>query len=643
MLFAAGMFQFATIRHHHRPAQERVNNGSEATFFAFHVSPSYNFSEDFHLYYVRAKRIAERGWTDSLLYSRPSERPNYAAPLQVAYGWLALATEGSPRRYAILIFATLAFGWGALALFARRWLPRDFHSGSILLAVLVTVLFEAWHFIVSEPRFNSFGVWPVFRALRMSTMSWTSPVLVASLIGIASLGFDRQRWRSTLFWIGLMLAALLCTDNWAFAMAWTACGLVAIGLVMTAVASRVRRGAWPLSALSTASGLMLLVAISFWGHEQLNASLSGDALLRGGVGVDWQQAAPRSNVISTHEWMLEHALAPALIVLALAVLARRRFRSSGQNEETLALASWNLLLSIALLALASLLALDFAMTRRGMETFLRNQIHWRVDYCLLFVATLAVCEGVRTSVWRLGVRGMSAWTAAVCASLLVLFAYHNYRIHSFVTNVAARDFFLTADAQGMKRWLEQFDREHDRYELATASLELNYLCAYWTDADLLLPSGFPYHNGASTEEIESRTLRLLRLFNASEKSWLRFTKPSGKRFQDLWLESRAAASGEAYTYHLLHRWAYYRHADEEERQGGVFRRRIGKALCESHDARAPSLPEVILVDEVSRSIGQPDLENYMLAHRSGSIEAWVRSDLRVTTLAGTGVGEEIRR
>jgi hypothetical protein len=36
-------------------------------------------------------------------------------------------------------------------------------------------------------------------------------------------------------------------------------------------------------------------------------------------------------------------------------------------------------------------------------------------------------------------------------------------------------------------------------------------------------------------------------------------------------------------------------------------------------------PDVILIDDVSRELGTPDLSAYELAFRSPSIEAWVKS------------------
>src|SRR5688572_7318738 len=66
-LFAFSYMQLGLVQFYHAPASKRVNNGSQPTFFAFHAEPYGVVSEDFHLYWLRSKRILNRGWQDSLL------------------------------------------------------------------------------------------------------------------------------------------------------------------------------------------------------------------------------------------------------------------------------------------------------------------------------------------------------------------------------------------------------------------------------------------------------------------------------------------------------------------------------------------------------------------------------------------------
>ncbi len=627
VLFAAGVLEFATLKWNHLPADQRINNGSAPTFFAFHIGPSYNFSEDFHLYYVRARRIERRGWTDSLLYSRPDEKPNYAAPFQVLLGRLALLTEGRPRRYALFMFATLAVAWSALYLAARSWLPREISTASILLAVLLTVLFEAVHLALLSPRFESYGQWPTFRALRMSTMGWTNPLLLAATIALASLIHNRQRWAIRLGALAFVFLLLLGSDNWAFAMAWFMAGLVAMGIGLRAVIAKLRLASRPQASWPVLVSLAALMLATLALHEQLNGSLTGDALLRGGFGAEWRQSRDiDTDVMPIREWVMQYAMLPLVVVLLLSIAGFRARSPRIAAPLRLAEITWAQCRWLALLPVATVLLLNLALRLRGMECFLRSQMVWRADYCLLFALVLVGAEWVRTSLPAMVPRLARSWPLLVAIALGSLFAYHSYRMHWFVAHTARRDFFLTADAQGLRPWLDAFDRQHDQYELATASVELNFLCAFWTNADLLLPSGFPYHHGGTNQEIQDRAIQLLRLYGATQESWLRFTHPTNERYQDLWTKSRVAASGRGYLYNLFHRWTYFMPPGEQE-WFEMGRMEIADALRDPPARADLPTPEIILVDDVSRALGQPDLAGYRLGHRSGSIEAWVRDDV----------------
>jgi hypothetical protein len=199
----------------------------------------------------------------------------------------------------------------------------------------------------------------------------------------------------------------------------------------------------------------------------------------------------------------------------------------------------------------------------------------------------------------------------------------------------------------LRPWLEEYERRHGKFELATASVELNYLAAYWTNADLLLPSGFPYHSAADNQEIRDRALQLLHLYGATTKSWGEFIRTTPGRFQEAWQTSRVKASGEGYLYHLYHRMTSYSapkktkwRLQEQARIRRSLQPPMAKDELESErvaESMPPARPDVIIVDEVSRALGQPDLACYDCAFRSGSIEAWVRRDANVaqsTTATG---------
>jgi hypothetical protein len=152
---------------------------------------------------------------------------------------------------------------------------------------------------------------------------------------------------------------------------------------------------------------------------------------------------------------------------------------------------------------------------------------------------------------------------------------------------------------------------------ATLNHEINYLLAYWTDADLLLPEGFPLHNGQSNESIEDRMASLLRLYRATPERWRDF--PVNKQADSTmsWRFSRLRAAREGYLYYLFHR------SGPRDHEGKVAR--IADKLARPVEPATPLLaPDMVVLDEVSRYLGEPDLRAYGLAWKAEDLAIWLR-------------------
>lgn len=668
-IFAAGFGQFALLNCFAAPAGERVNDGREPTFFAVHINPYYTLSEDFHLYVVRAKRILDRGWTDSPLASRPDERASYAAPVQAALGMIAAQTDGKPAPYTAFMVAVILAAWCGLFLAARRWSSATVSTRSILVAVLVTVLFESIGGLSN--RELEYAQWPVHRGLRLSTMAWTSPLVLAVSLAATSLLFDRRRSASTAIATGLMLVVLAGSDNWAFVTAFGTTGLVVAALLAMEVVSR-RRGQRLENTLKTIALLSAALAAVAAVHHVLGGAMTGDALVRGGMGRAWLSIpqppdAPEFwGVLRRYGWLLAAMFAVACL----------RVRVGGSRTEREATASVAFdrpaldrlrILSAGAIPIAAVLAIVPALFLFvGMEQYHAFQFIWRVEYCLLFAVALLASEFVKLALRHYAESPRTGRRWEVLATLLVvlpLLGYHNYRIYRFITRTAASEFFLTADEERLRDWLRSRPAEQTR-SLATASHELNYLCAYWTNADLLLPEGFPYHNAGSNDEIETRMADLLRLYRATPQDWTQFNLHLHSDDQWSWHESRLRSAREGYSYYLMHRahsirghtdpydWARSRCASEkgttalvaelrrrEDRSRKIAANvrhgtpiaavelvdRVARRLEEREDVPPPR-PDVIIVDEVSRALGEPDFRGYRRAFAHGTLEAWVRDD-----------------
>jgi hypothetical protein len=630
--FAFSYLQIALVSWYITPAKQRINDGQQPTFFAFHIEPYGVTSEDFHLYAVRAKRILERGWTDSPLTKKLESGQNFAAPLQALLGMIAVQTDGRPLPYSILMSCVFLFGWGTLFLAARRFLPVSVPTSTIVLAVMVAMLFEAVQYFFMTPAFSESLPWPIHRNMRMATLSWTTPLMLSAIIAVASLRFQPRQSKSAILWAGAVLVVLTGVDNWAFGLAWMAAALMFARLAIAQVHDcLLTRVVLPRSLQSLFWLAMILVG-SYGLNCILNRGVIDDVAMRSGLSADWLHPHQDGNVLwhIVHVWLIPTAALTVGLTVLLPLLDSFTVKSVGPatwlvRVNTGPISRWNIPL-IAVISTVAMICMTLILARRGMEPYLRFQLYWRVDPILLFCLMVALAESLRGWLSRLSVRWPRlayAWSPIAMMAIAALFAYHQYRIHWFVKNTIGHEYFLTADEEKLRPWVENFDRINPSgYTLATLSPELNYLSGYWTNADLSLPSGFPYHNLSTNEHIHRAIVDVLRLYNVSPETWVTFTDPKPIHFDDRWRVSRVEAAGLSLMYHLYHR-AFTLDSDSKPKWEMNEIQAIAQDLADPSDQKSLQ-PDIILIDDVSRALGEPDLTDYTLVFESGSIEVWRR-------------------
>ncbi len=663
LLFVAGILQFALLDRLAPPAAERVNNGDHATFFAVHINPYYIFSEDFHLYVVRAKRILDRGWTDSPLRHMPNERPNYSAPLQAGLMMLAVQTDGRPLPYSLFICGVLAVAWCTLYVAAARWLSPTFSPLTPLVAVLVTTLFGSIGTMLHSS--DDFGQWPAHRGLRMATLAWTNPLVVSVLLAATSLLFQRQRPTGRILFVATVLVILAAADTWAFLLSAACVGMVVglLGLVAVFGRKTVEGGVRPI--LAAGVGLSIAAALALAVSHATRGGFEGDVLARAGFGPAWRES--KFAVTGTRQFVREvrwRIVLLTAVVLAASTYPGFRIRLAHRCMRMRVRLAWPTparfyLAALTAIPIVAATLIVAALAQFGMDEYHAFQFVWRYDYMLLFCLVVVVSECLKTML-RTVVdnprRSTALELALTAAFILSLFVYHNVRIYQFVSRTAAHEFFLTKDEELLRDWLRDWERTHDDYTLATLSHELNYLCAYWTKADLLLPEGFPYHSGLNNKEIEANAAAVLAVYDATSQSWLDFNLHRHVWDQWSWGHSRLLSARHGAMYYLLHRAllvdgqekgsqlfrdfhttselaAHTLEHYENVRTGGYSRfragldsaSRIAELLGDVSRRSSEIRPDVIVIDEVSRALGTPRLTGYTRQFQHGSLEAWVRS------------------
>jgi hypothetical protein len=498
----------------------------------------------------------------------------------------------------------------------------------------------------------------------MATFAWSTPLVMAATIAAVSLACERRRPWGRLGFAAAALTALALGDTWAFLLAGgcvAAAGMLLAGrLVATIWLPADRRAIVVVGVLLAAGAAVALAA------QQATSGFPDDALARAGFGPRWRTSPVGVAASAELRRMIRHDAQwlAALLVASCVYVSLRVGRARGSLQSRFSYA-WptptrRYFWLLAAAPTIGVMLLVVAFGRFGMEAYHAQQFVWRRDFVILFALVVFLTEIVKRVIRQAAVdrrRSVYLEVGGAVALMAALLAYHNVRIHKFISRNAAYEYFLTADEERLGDWLRERAPKLGRFTLATASHELNYLCAYWTDADLLLPEGFPYHDVSPDDEIAARTADLLALYGATAERWHSFVAQRHPSDQWIWARSRLKSAQFGYLYYLLHRGLFVdgqlaalepptsrgvtrRIADrilaaeanfegrlyERQHRGDEFIADVADRLS-ARSAAPPSLrPDVIIIDEVSRALGAPNLDGHRREFRHGDIEAWVRTD-----------------
>lgn len=105
----------------------------------------------------------------------------------------------------------------------------------------------------------------------------------------------------------------------------------------------------------------------------------------------------------------------------------------------------------------------------------------------------------------------------------------------------------------LKNTLQKYDLTEKR--ILTLNFEVNYMLAFYTNADLLLPSGFPLHSRKTNHEIIHQLVAASQALGLGQEDLLKCIFDQNDSYQTNWIHDRLKSERNGFAYNLLHRAA----------------------------------------------------------------------------------------
>lgn len=540
--------------------QRVPNNGDFATTFVIHIRRYYLFGEDFYLYFVRAKRIFEFGWVDNLLEPSKNTGQDFRNPVQVLVTALP-ALFGQPiQNLAIIYLIYLSLGIYLVYRASMRWIPAPWFA-----------------FLVSGAALFTFQE----RLLRLSTYALSAPVFIFGVSGLLEVYFTLRKGLPLSFKqkivLGAVLLLLALWDAWAFAVLFSLTAAIA-----AQAAYRYFIVSEKLPALKQGmKSLGLLLAVSVFIYKILSFHIHPDVFSRAGF----------HNVnYPGFQWLHLPELFLWMILLAGMLYALRKKESGFFDFFILSIASFVLVLA-------------------GMVYVLRSEAfalsHFYYMYRFLWVWLAGISAGYLKP-WellsgRIAAAGNSGFKRGAALGLMLLIgAGWSYHYNSIFPDY----FYPTCAKQKRFEKLLQFVDakipEQRGKSLLTLSHEANYLLAYDTKFDLLLPGGFALHSRKTNQEIINRFAAISHFLQLPAEKWNVFLTPDHPKDQHVWGLSRLLSERAGYLYYLFDRYSM---RPDEMGPGGEQAFKLKTRLLQelpANPSQFDRLPDYVLFEDVAK-------------------------------------------
>jgi hypothetical protein len=497
--------QVQEYRDEFAPTEHWVNDGAVASTFTWHTNPFDIVSEDFHLYFLRAKRIWTLGWDRDIMDGQEFSTMDVRNAVQVLLSSPAalFCSNTGTLAYLYIFYFTCIIGLIWYSFREKEKWPFYSFLGTIV------ILFS----------FSD-------RIYRMGTTLFSGPLLLLLISFQMGIWIDQVSTKKTKWILGssIIILLLLFLDIWA---ACYGLFLAGISILIRFEPKDIKKSLHPVLAIVIPLIIYVLLTRNL---------LLKDSLLRTGNDV-------RDNDYSEilNGFFNFHLNKKLLAITMLMVLFSR-------SKKHILFFTISLFTPISL-ALLWTFIFDIEITQIFHFYHFQNAI-------LAWIAIHAIIEYEfeknMTFKWV-------KWAGIMTPIALGVFIYkpffYKIRQQSIENkSVGTQGFASWANTRATEKLIAQTKLETNSQDyIATLSYEVAYTLAFSTSAKILLPSGFPLHSQKSNLELAEAYISMGTTLGIPKDSLIHFPNFQHPKEQNHWDQGRVKSEQAGFAYNLFHR------------------------------------------------------------------------------------------
>ncbi len=491
------------------PARESwANDGVYSTTFVYRCQPFNVFSEDYHLYFIRAKRTIERGLFKDIFDSHQYDLPDLRNLIQFVICIPPVLTNGDPYKLFLCYYIYLII---AFWIFYKSLLVSQFRKFDSLLlaAIFFTILGTKFY--------------------RISTVLFSTPVMLYYLANLKSMYSRGTTDFRTFLLISVLSFILLNLDFWAslFTVFYGTAYLIFYLYTEAKLANKIKY------TIIFISPLILFLVINLLVNNS-------DISIRAGIsGYSKGLYITIKSFFSSfyYPYYLVSLFVSSILLL---IFVKLRY--------------------LYLFAVAFLVPyfICFVMINFiGTESAQLLHLFYYQPVILIYLTF----SFLHQSKIQLTFFNNTSLQKILVVFILVVSVFSGFFVRSTIS-------FIYNNKQGLRgissfaniRPIEKLKNTLHYYDLTdksifTLNFEVNYMLAFYTNANLILPSGFPLHSRKSNYEIIHQLVATSQLLGLEKEDLLHYILDQNDSYQTNWIDNRLKSERNGFAYNLLHRAA----------------------------------------------------------------------------------------